>query len=298
MIRAAVAIAAAVIAVALTLASANAEEPTAAVQIVPDGQLTVGDPVEIQITLTHQVGDRVLIDGAVVQMGGMEPSAPVITEISPTQTLVVFQTRAFATGTFEVALPNVPLQLADQTVTEVSLRPLSISVTSVLTEDSEPRPLTAPDLLEGQRRTFTPWIVAIIGIGAGFMLARIMRQRRRATAAVGADAESIVAVHLRMPLEMDDSLDAAEQCRQLASAVRSRLAAQWSLPASALTASEIGPALAAAGAPGVVVLRVTRLLEACDRVQFGGEQPTRERLRGYLQLAEAIWNDGGNGATP
>ena len=95
---------------------------------------------------------------------------------------------------------------------------------------------------------------------------------------------------------MDDSLEAAEQCRQLASAVRSRLAAEWSLPASALTAAEIGPALAAAGAPGAVVLRVTRLLEACDRVQFGGERPTEERLHGYLQLAEAIWSEGSEGA--
>ena len=299
--RAGVLLAAALLIAAITLGGAIAQEPAATIEIVPDGELTVGDPVEIRIMLTHDAGDRVLMDGAVVQMGGMEPSAPVITEISPTETLVVFQTRAFATGTFEVALPRIPLQLADRSVTELPLRPLSISVSSVLTEDAEPRPLTGPDLLEGRDRTFTPWIVAIIGIGLGFVLARIVRRRRRAEAAGGAGAESTIAVRRRVPLEMDDSLEAAEQCRQLAGAVRARLAVEWSLPASALTASEIGPALAAAGAPGVVALRTTRLLEACDRVQFGGERPTSERLRGYLQLAEAIWADGGDpvdGAAP
>lgn len=297
MIRATVALLAIAIAL-LVLGPAIAEEPTATVRIVPDGELTVGDPVEVQITLTHEVGDRVLMDGVVVQMGGMEPSAPVITELSETETLVVFQTRSFATGTFEVQLPSISLQLADQSLSGVSLRPLSISVTSVLTEDSEPRPLTGPDRMEGQGRTFTPLIVAIIGIGVGFILARIIRQRRRAAVAVGPASESAGPTRERVALEMDDALEAAEQCRQLASAVRRRLAAEWSLPASALTASEIGPALAAAGAPGVVALRTTRLLEACDRVQFGGEQPTQERLHGYLQQAEAIWSDGRDGAGP
>ena len=296
MIRSAIAVAVAITIAAVALGTALADEPTATVRIVPDSELTVGDPVAVQITLTHEAGDRVMTDGAVVQMGGMEPSAPVITEVGETETLVVFQTRAFATGTFEVELPRISLQLADRSLTEVALRPLSISVSSVLTEDSAPRPLTGPDLLDGQERTFTPWIVAIVGIGVGFILARVIRRRRRTAVAVGPDADATVAVRLGEPFEMDDSLEAAEQCRQLASAVRSRLAAEWSLPASALTAAEIGPALAAAGAPGAVVLRVTRLLEACDRVQFGGERPTDERLHGYLQLAEAIWSEGSDGA--
>ena len=184
MIRSAIAVTVAITIAAVALGTALADEPTATVRIVPDSELTVGDPVAVQITLTHEAGDRVLMDGAVVQMGGMEPSAPVITEVGETETLVVFLTRAFATGTFEVELPRISLQLADRSLTEVALRPLSISVSSVLTEDSEPRPLTGPDLLDGQERTFTPWIVAIVGIGVGFILARVIRRRRRTAVAV------------------------------------------------------------------------------------------------------------------
>ena len=268
------------------------QEPEASVTIVPDGELTIGDPIEIQVVVAHQAGDRVLMNGGLVQMGGMEPAAAQITEISETETLVVFQTRAFAVGAFDVELPAIPIQRADRSLTEVPLRPLSIAIASVLDGQTDPRPITAPDLLQADDRSFTPWIVAIIGIGLGFVLARLLsrRYRRPAAVALTEGAEAVVAE--RATFEMDDSLNPAEQCRQLAGAVRARLAADWSLPASALTASEIGPALASAGAPGGVVLRVTRLLEACDRVQYGGERPTPERLNGYLQLAEAIWADG------
>lgn len=280
------------LAAVLPSAVAIAQEPAATVSIVPDGELTVGDPVEVRVRISHEPGDRVLMDGSVVQMGGMEPAAPVITEFSETETLVVFQTRAFATGLFEAELPAIPIQRADQTLTELALRPVSITVTSVLEEVSEPRPISSPDLLDGDRRSFTPWIVAFIGIGLGFVLTTVLRRRFRRSPVAAATTGPEAVVSPRVGLEPDTMLDPAEQCRQLAMSVRSRLAEDWSLPASALTSSEIGPALAAVGAPGVVVLRVTRLLEACDRVQFGGELPSPDRVSGYVQLAESIWSDG------
>ena len=280
------------LAAVLPSAVAIAQEPAATVSIVPDGELTVGDPVEVRVRISHELGARVLMDGSVIQLGGMEPAAPVMTEVSETETLVVFQTRAFATGQFDAELPVIPVQRADQSLTELAVRPISIRISSVLEEVSEPRPITGPDLLDGDRRSFTPWIVAIIGIGIGFVLTTLVRRRFRRSPVTVATNGTVAAVTQPVVFESDATLDPAEQCRQLAMSVRSRLAEDWSLPASALTSSEIGPALAAVGAPGVVVLRVTRLLEACDRVQFGGELPSPDRVSGYVQLAESIWSDG------
>ena len=127
------------LAAVLATAVARAEEPGASVSIVPDGELTVGDRVEVRVSVSHEAGDRVLMDGTVVQMGGMEPAAPVITEVSETETLVVFQTRAFATGRFDAELPAIPVQRADQSLTELVLRPVSITINSVLEGESEPR---------------------------------------------------------------------------------------------------------------------------------------------------------------
>ncbi len=271
---------------------ALAQQPAAVAEVEPSVGLTVGDPITIRIRITHEPGARVLLDGSLVEMGAMEPAAAAISTVDAAQTLIVLQTRAFATGAFTVALPAIPIRSTAGSLSEVAVAPFSIRVGSVLGDDAQPRPNTAPDLLDDDPQTFTPWIVAIIGIGLGFIAARIARRRRRRRASSESRAAPAAVHEPEVGFALDETLDAAEQCRQLAAAVRLRLSRDWSLPAAALTTSEIGPALAAAGAPGVVVLRVARLLEACDRAQFGGEQPTPERLRGYLQLAEAIWEDG------
>ena len=273
-------------------AAATAQETIVDIAVSPETELTVGDTLEIRVRVQHEPGERVVIDGSVFQMGGMEPSAPIITAPSETETLVTFQTRSFEVGVFDIELPPMSLQQTDGAVGALALPPISVSVTSVLNGVSDRRPLTAPDLLGGGERTFMPWIVAIVGIGAGFALARVIRRRLRRPSAEPLTASDADQVNAPASFAMDGSLSATEQCRQLAAAVRARLAEDWSLPAAALTSAEIGPALAQAGAPSVVVLRVTRLLEACDRVLYGGEQPTAERLSGYAQLADAIWSDG------
>ncbi len=286
-----------IVSVALMIhASAAAQELTANIDIVPQHGVTVGDPVEVRITVTHDVGDRLWMELSVAQMGGMEPAAVVISEISETETQFVLQTRAFSVGVYTVELPRILIQPVEGTRSSLELDSFPIAVASMLPPDADPWPLSAPGLLQTNARSLTPWIVAIVGIGLGFVLARLVRARLRPQRGISQTLDEQVQAAERTSFAMDESLAAEEQCRQLSSAVRSRLAQDWSLPASALTSLEIGPALAAAGAPGVVVQRVSRLLEACDRVQFGGEQPTAERLRGYRQLAAAIWEDGDSDA--
>ncbi len=261
------------------------------VAVSPEGAVTVGDVVEIRITVRHEIGDRVLVEPGVVQLGSVEPSAAVGTAISGAETLIVYRTRSFRVGVFDVSLPEVRIARRDGSIERRPLSTVTVEVQSVLSDPPEARPLTGPDLIDGGSRTFAPWIVAIIGVGAGFALARVVRRRRVAPLPASTSSEVVDAAQSTPRFEMDSELSAAEQCRQLSAAVRDRLAEDWPLPASALTASEIGPALARAGAPSSVVLRVTQLLEACDRVQFGGERPAPERLRGYAVQAAAIWSE-------
>ena len=279
------------LALALIWSVASAQLAEVEVTVTPEGPITVGDLVDVRIAVQHEAGARVEVDGGLVQLGGMEPSAAVVTQVSETETHVVYQTRSFSVGVFSVALPDIVVVGADDSVADIAVPATAIEVESVLSDPPESRPLTAPDLLEGEARTFAPWIVAMIGIGAGFVMARLARRwvRRQAAAPPAQTADFPEAAP--PSFDMDASLPAAEQCQRLASAVRARLADDWPLPASALTPAEIGPALARAGAPSVVVLRATQLLEACDRVQYGGEQPTPARLAGYAQLAAAIWSE-------
>ncbi len=274
-----------------SLGDVSAQDPSASVTVTPADDATVGDPIEIRITVKHDPGDRVLQDGSLVRLRELEPAAPVVSEINERETLLTYTTRGFDTGSAELDLPPVQLQRADGALVELALGKIMITITSVLDDTSQPRPLSAPNVLAGGDRSYTPWIVALIGIAVGFLLARVARRWRRVTTAAVAAQPQAGQSHSRPPLAMDDSATATENCRQLAAAVRARLSDDWSLPATALTTSEIGPALAAAGASASVVLRATQLLESCDRVQYGGEEPTLERLRGYLSQAEAIWSD-------
>lgn len=270
---------------------AAAQEADIVVDVSPEGAVTVGDVVEIRITVRHEIGDRVLVEPGALQLGSVEPSAALRTAISGSETLIVYRTRSFRVGRFDVPLPDVRIARSDGSIDRRPLRPVTVEVQSVLSDPPQAQPLTDPDLIEGGARTFAPWIVAIIGVGVGFALARVVRRRRATPMPAPTSNEVVDAAHSTPSFEMDSTRSAAEQCRQLSAAVRDRLAEDWPLPATALTASEIGPALARAGAPSSVVLRVTQLLEACDRVQFGGETPAPERLRGYAAQAAAIWSE-------
>ncbi len=260
--------------------------PSASVVVTPVDSLTVGDPVTITVTITHDAETRVVLQPALTPMGEMDPAVPEMVAVSPTETALTYETRAFKSARFVIELPPIPLERDGQQLEPVNVDPILVTVVSVLSSVTEPRPLTPPDLLEAQERNFAPWIVAIIGIGVGFIAARLLRMRRRSQRSAEQISE-IDAPQWALP-EFDPSLPPAEQCRQLAQAVRERLAEEWSLPARSLTTAELPRALAAAGAPAATVQQVRNLLQECDRVQYAGRAPASERLRGYHELAAAI----------
>ena len=259
---------------------------TATVALSPEEPSTVGDLVTITVTVTHDSETRVVLQPALTPMGEMDPAVPEMVAASPNETILAYQTRAFRSGRFVIELPEIPLERDGQRLESIAIEPILVTVDSVLSPSTQPRPLTPPDLLEAQDRNFAPWIVALIGIALGFVLARLLRMRRRSQRSSDTLSETVVGSS-SLP-EFDPSLPAAEQCHRLATAVRARLAEEWSLPARSLTSAELPRALALAGAPAATVQQVRNLLAECDRVQYAGREPAAERLRGYHELAATI----------
>ena len=260
--------------------------PTATVALSPEEPSTVGDLVTITVTVAHDAETRVALQPALTPMGEMDPAVPEMVAVSPNETTLTYQTRAFQSGRFVIELPNIPLERNGERLESISLDPILVTVESVLSASTQPRPLTPPDLLEAQERNFAPWIVALIGIALGFVAARLLRRRMRPQRSAEPPGETVVGPS---PLpEFEPSLPAAEQCHRLATAVRARLAEEWSLPARSLTSAELPRALALAGAPAATVQQVRNLLAECDRVQYAGHMPAAERLRGYHELAATI----------
>ena len=253
------------------------------------GPPTVGDPIVFRVEVRHAEDARVEVDSAMTELGRLDAALAEIELVEPGLTLVVWRTAAFEVGTFEAALPPIVVVGTGGRRT-LTPPPQRIEVVSALPEgtdsEAEARPLTPPQEIEGGSG-FAFWIAALLAIGAGFLLARVLglRTRRRATPrqAPAPEPEPLPTL-----AEIDQDASAAELCRALAAAVRAHLARRYEIPARSLTSAELPEQLAAAGASASTVQRVRTLLRECDAVTFAEQTPPPERLAGYRELAAAI----------
>lgn len=256
------------------------------------GPPTVGDPIVFRVEVRHAEDARVEVDSSMTELGRLDAALAEVEVVEPGLTVVIWRTAAFEVGMFEAALPPIVVVNGGGRRT-LTPPPQRVEVVSALPDSAEgeasARPLTPPQEIEGGSG-FAFWIAALLAIGAGFVLARVLgiRARRRAGPRQPAAAEP---EPLPTPAELDADLGAAELCRGLAAAVRAHLARRYEIPARSLTSAELPEQLAAAGASASTVQRVRTLLRECDAVSFAEQRPPPERLAGYRELAAAIIGD-------
>ena len=101
--------------------------------------LTVGDPVQLTLKVTHPTGTQVIVPKLEQSWGDFEvrvQTAPetVTNADGTTTTRETIEVTLFATGDFQT--PELPLTLSDETgqLTELVAEPVSLTVTPVLTE--------------------------------------------------------------------------------------------------------------------------------------------------------------------
>ena len=274
--------------------AAAQEDARLTVEVVTgeSGPPTVGDPIVFRVEVRHAADARVEVDSAMTELGRLDAALAEVEVVEPGLTVVVWRTAAFEVGIFEAALPPIVVVggAGRRTLTPP---PQRVEVVSTLSDgaggEASARPLTPPEEIEGGSG-FAFWIAALLAIGAGFVLARVLgiRARRRGAPRQAAAAEP---EPLPTPAEFDADLGAAELCRALAAAVRAHLARRYEIPARSLTSAELPEQLAAAGASASTVQRVRTLLRECDAVSFAEQRPPPERLAGYRELAAAIIGD-------
>ena len=294
--RSALALLAALLALGLAAPAAaqQAAEAAATVTVQVEGQagggagarLTVGDPIVFRVEVRHPPDARVELEAAMTNLDPLDAALPEIELAAPGLTIVRWRSAAFAVGAFAVALPPIIVVHGGEREL-IPLAPQRVEVASVLVEGlSEGRPLTPPQTLEGGSN-IAAWIAALLAVGAGFLLARILGVRARRRRAPSPAAAAARAPAAAIP-QLSSEAGAAEVCRALALAVRTNLAERYQIPARSLTSAELPGRLAAAGAPAATVQRVRTLLLECDAVTFADQSPPAERLAGYRELALAI----------
>jgi hypothetical protein len=152
----------------LTVGVAAAQAP-AAVTITPStDSVTVGDPVELTVTVTHPAGTQVLMPQLEPNWGNfvVRSQSPVETVDNGDGTATTTQTidvRLFAPGAFET--PPFVVSIADSSgqVTEIAAAPVPVTVNSVLVEgDAELRDIKPQATMPS---TFA-WPVLVAAVGA------------------------------------------------------------------------------------------------------------------------------------
>ena len=260
-----------------------AQEPITATISTPAQAATVGDPVELTVTITHPEGYYVLppaLETGWEQfvIADQTPATTVSNRDGSATTIFTIDARVFAPG--EYATPPLVLSVTDGAgeLNEVIAAPIPVSIQSVLVEgDTELR-----DIKPQAELPYTNWLPWIIGgillavlLGGGFL----WRKRRQARLA-------LAMVDNRLPHEV--ALDELERIEGLhlpqngrfkeyytfvSDTVRFYIEKSYGVPVMERTTGEIQTSLRNSNMDLNVTRDFVNFLNASDLIKFSTFEP-------------------------
>lgn len=188
--------------------AAQSTETATAVLLVPEGQLTVGDPIELRLTVTHPADSHAIMPELEGEWGSFlvqNQSAPV-TEANAdgTETTTqIIDARLFAPGSFTT--PPITVNLTDSAgqVSELLAGTAAVSIASVLVEgDSDLRDIKPQAEMPYVNILLWGLVALLAALVAGIVILLVRRSRAR---------RALAAVDNRLPHEVAlDELDRIE----------------------------------------------------------------------------------------
>lgn len=280
------------------LAAAQPGRAAEAVLTPPAQELTVGDPIALTLTVTHQVGNTVILPDLPVTWGDfVVRSQSVPTEVDngdgTVTTAQTIEVSLFSPGTFTT--PPLALSIADPAgqLAELTAPPVSVNVASVLVEgDSALRDIKPQ--AELPYLDPAPWIAAaaIVVLTAGFVFwIRRVRQARLAMAARDSRSPHEIALDeldriagLRLP----ESGQLKEHYTLTSDCLRSYVERAYAIPVTDQTTAEIQRNLRGSPVDGRIAQAFVSLLSDCDLVKFAKYRPNVADADALLTRARQI----------
>lgn len=266
----------------LAVAPVAAQEggPVTAALAAPDGQLTVGDPVQLTLAVTHPAGHQVILPTLPDSWGdwtvmSLSPASTTANADGTETTTATIDARLFQPGAFNTPALEVSVTDGQGGLQTVMAAPAAVTIASVLPEgDAELRDIK-PQAALPLPATW-PWIAA--GLAAALAVAGWIVWRMRRRSKVGVDNRLPHEVALD-GLRIVEGLRLPEQGRfkehytLVSDTVRVYVERRFGVPALERTTAEIRPDLTRCAMSPEVTAVLIAFLQASDLVKFSKWTP-------------------------
>lgn len=280
----------------LTVGQAAAQEsgPVTATLSAPDGQFTVGDPIQLTLTVTHPAGYQVIQPALPETWGDLTVAglSPAVTAAngdgSETNTLLI-DARLFQPGDFSTLPLEVTVTDGQGGLQKVWAAPAAVTVASVLQEgDTTLRDIKPQAALP--LPAAWPWIVA--GLAAVAVIAvAVWQLRRRAKPFVDNRPPHEIALDGLATIEglaLPEKGAFKQHYTLVSDTVRIYVERRFGVPALERTTGEIRADLARSAMPSEVASLFIAFLQESDLVKFSEWTPDVESARQLLARAGMI----------
>lgn len=257
--------------------------------------ITVGDVIPLQVTVTHPQGWRVVFPKLENKWGDLEvraQNAPVITrnaDGTETTTQVIEATN-FRPGS--VTTPEMSLTIADAQgqVQTVLTEPVSLKVKSVLTQDDQDlrdiKPQAELWQLSNSPLPFAGSLaVAFLVVGTLGVMTwkhRPIPDKRTPRERALDDLKEIGVAHLT------DQMDVKLYCVRVSDILRDYLAKGCNIPTFDLTTGELAQEMRTLQIPAEIQSQVVRVLRVCDDVKFANDVSNADAIETLANAARQI----------
>ncbi|GAB4445990.1 MAG: hypothetical protein Kow0031_28580 [Anaerolineae bacterium] len=268
--------------------------------LTPDRtELTVGDPVNLTLEVTHPAGQQVLLPDLPPAWGQFEVQSrqPAETIANPGGTETTrrqFTVTLFQPGTF--ATPPLPLTIADSAgqVSELLVEPVSLVVAPVLAEGDT----TLNDIRpQAELAAPPPWpllagslLAALAVTGFGWWLFRAMQQRRMARANRTPWQAALDELARIDGLKLPQQGQFKEHYTLVTDALRLYLERQHHVPATDRTTAELKRDLAASSLQPDHNRHIINLFADADLVKFAKVTPEPDEAAQLTTQARTLIN--------
>ena len=269
-------------------AAAQGDSPVTATLTAPDGQLTVGDPIQLTLALTHPAGYQVIQptlpaawgDFAVV---AQSPAATTANGDGSETTTTLIDARLFQPGAFTTPSLEVSVTDGQGGLQKVAAAPAAVNVASVLQEGDVALRDIKPQAVLPMPAAW-PWAVAGLAAAAAVVVV-IWRARRRERPALDYRQAHEIALDglsrveaLRLPQQGSFK----EHYTLVSDIVRIYIERRYGVPTLERTTGEIRPDLANTDMPAEVSALLVAFLQESDLVKFSKWTPNVESAQQLL----------------